>query len=110
MRPPQGEFLVISRTGGSGPGNFIATWGCSINDGILLHEVPCLINPEDESRDYSRCERYLGEKASHGCIRIQRKLTPEGVNMQWLWDNLKVGCKVIIWDEIGGSSPSRRMR
>lgn len=98
---PSGEFLVISRTGGFWSGELYCDMGLRINDGILLHEVPCLINPEDESRDYSRCERYLGEKASHGCIRIQRKLTPEGVNMQWLWDNLGVGCKVIIWDEIG---------
>lgn len=98
---PAGEFLVVSRTGGFWSGNLYCDMALRINDGILLHEVPCLINEEDQSRDYSRCERYLGEKASHGCIRIQRKLTPEGVNMQWLWDNLKVGCKVIIWDEIG---------
>lgn len=98
---PAGEFLIVSRTGGFWSGNLYCDMALRINDGILLHEVPCQINPEDGSRDYSRCERYLGEKASHGCIRIQRKLSPEGVNMQWLWDNLKVGTKVIIWDEIG---------
>ena len=98
---PAGEYIIVSRTGGFWSGNLYCDMALRINDGILLHEVPCQINPEDESRDYSRCERYLGEKASHGCIRIQRKLSPEGVNMQWLWDNLKVGTKVIIWDEVG---------
>lgn len=98
---PAGEYLVISRTGGFWSGSLYCDMGLRINDGILLHEVPCLINETDNSRDYSRCERYLGEKASHGCIRTQRKQTPEGINMQWLWDNIKVGVKVLIWDEVG---------
>lgn len=98
---PAGEYLVVSRTGGFWSGSLYCDMGLRINDGILLHEVPCLINEEDNSRDYSRCERYLGEKASHGCIRIQRKQTPEGINMQWLWDHVKVGVKVLIWDEVG---------
>lgn len=98
---PAGEYWVVSRTGGFWSGSLYCDMGLRINDGILLHEVPCLINEEDNSRDYSRCERYLGEKASHGCIRIQRKQTPEGINMQWLWDHVKVGVKVLIWDEVG---------
>ena len=57
------------------------------------------------SRDYDRCERYLGEKASHGCVRIQRMETPEGANARWLWDNLSrdsgARTKVIIWDDAG---------
>ena len=55
---------------------------------------------------YDNCEGYLGEKASHGCIRVQRKFTPEGINHEWLWKNLSDGTKagqkytkVIIWDD-----------
>lgn len=99
---PAGEFLCISWTGGFWSGSLFCDMGIRICDGIMLHEVPCLI-AEDGTRDYSRCERYLGEKASHGCIRIQREKTPEGVNMKWLWENLsrpKQGMtKVIIWDD-----------
>ena len=38
----------------------------------------------------------------HGCIRVQRQLTPEGVNAKWLWDHLsrKPYTKVIIWDDL----------
>ena len=68
--------------------------------------MPCRFR-ESESRggtirDYSRCERYLGEKASHGCIRVQKEKTPEGVNAKWLWDNLHRTpyTKVIIWDDL----------
>lgn len=105
---PAGEFLMVSWTGGFWSGNLYCDMGMRINGGILVHEVPCqIIDLEDGSqkRDYSRCERYLGEKASHGCVRVQRLKTPEGVNVKWLWDHLnrsqKSATKVIIWDERG---------
>ena len=104
---PAGEFLVVSWTGGFwSEGNLWCDMGMRINSGILLHEVPCRILTDEttgeKKKDYSRCERYLGEKASHGCIRIQKEKTPEGVNAKWLWDNLsrKPYTKVIIWDDL----------
>ena len=104
---PAGEFLLVSWTGGFwSDGGLFCNMGLRVNSGILLHEVPCIIRTDEttgaERKDYSRCERYLGEKASHGCIRVQKELTPEGVNMKWLWDNLprKPYVKIIIWDEI----------
>ena len=104
---PAGEFLMVSWTGGFWAGSLFCDMGMRINSGILIHEVPCLIEKDEktgeETRNYARCERYLGEKASHGCIRVQREKTPEGVSIKWLWDNLhRTPCtKVIIWDEIG---------
>ena len=103
---PAGEYLMVSWTGGFWAGQLYCDMGIRINSGILIHEVPVLIKKDEttgeEIRDYNRCERYLGEKASHGCIRVQREKTPEGVNAKWLWDNLhrKPYTKVIIWDEI----------
>ena len=104
---PAGEYLMVSWTGGFWAGSLFCDMGIRINSGILIHEVPSLLRTNEETgeqtRDYSRCERYLGEKASHGCVRVQREKTPEGVNAKWLWDNLhrKPYTKVIIWDEIG---------
>ncbi len=104
---PAGEFLMVSWTGGFWAGSLYCDMGMRINSGILIHEVPCTIEKDEktgaEIRDYKRCERYLGEKASHGCIRVQREKTPEGVGIKWLWDNLhrSPATKVIIWDEIG---------
>ena len=40
-------------------------------------------------------------KASHGCIRIQRRANAQGQNMQWLWNNLENKTKVLIWDDQG---------
>ena len=104
---PAGEFGIVSWVGAFWSGSLYCDRGLRINSGIMLHEVPCLITVDEatgqEKRDYTRCERYLGEKASHGCIRIQKEKTPEGVNAEWLWKNLsrKPVTKVIIWDEIG---------
>ncbi|MDO4483473.1 MAG: L,D-transpeptidase [Clostridia bacterium] len=103
---PAGEFIAISWTGGFWSGSLFCDKGIRINDGILLHEVPCTIEIQpdgSEKRDYFRCERYLGEKASHGCVRIQKEKGINYVNAAWLWDNLgkKENAKVIIWDEIG---------
>jgi len=102
---PAGEFLMVSWVGGFQAETLWCAYGIRINSGILVHEVP---SREETDRNgvtftsYSRCERYLGEKASHGCIRVQRQLTPEGVNAKWLWDNLhrKPYTKVIIWDDL----------
>ena len=101
---PAGEFLMVSWVGGFQAETLWCAYGMRINSGILIHEVPSRqeTNKAGETyTSYARCERYLGEKASHGCIRVQRQLTPEGVNAKWLWDHLsrKPYTKVIIWDD-----------
>ena len=104
---PAGEFLLVSWVGGFQAETLWCAYGIRINSGILIHEVPSITKVRQSTGesyvDYSRCERYLGEKASHGCIRVQREKTPEGVNAKWLWDNLHRTpyTKVIIWDDLG---------
>ena len=103
---PAGEFLMVSWVGGFQAETLWCAYGMRINSGILIHEVPSRqeTNKAGETyTSYARCERYLGEKASHGCVRVQRQLTPEGVNAKWLWDHLsrKPYTKVIIWDDLG---------
>ena len=103
---PAGEYLMISWVGGFQAETLWCAYGIRINSGILIHEVPSReeVNSKtgEKTVSYRRCERYLGEKASHGCVRVQRQLTPEGVNAKWLWDNLSRNpcTKVIIWDDL----------
>lgn len=42
---PAGEFLVISRTGDSGPGNFIATWGYASTTAFCSTRFPASSTP-----------------------------------------------------------------
>lgn len=97
-----GEYITISRTGGFYSGNMYCDMAIRINGGILLHEVPCKIRA-DGSHDYSSFEGYLGTKQSHGCIRIQRLKNNEGYNHSWLWKNLPLKTRVIIWDDANRS-------
>ena len=101
---PAGEFLIVSRSGGFWSGNMYCDMGLRINAGILIHEVPCLINAENQ-RYYAPFEAALGRKASHGCVRVQQAPNEQGYNMRWIWDNVKVNTKVLIWDDVGRPIP-----
>lgn len=108
---PAGEFMTVSWSGGFWSGNMYCDMGIRINAGILLHEVPCLIS-NSGVRNYAPFEPKLGQKASHGCIRIQQKENAQGLNMKWLWDHLKddqpgdyTRTKVLIWDDAGRILP-----
>ena len=96
---PSGEFLMVSRVGDFPAGNLVCGMGMRIDGGTLIHEVPYIVNESTGYKDYSSQERVLGEKASHGCIRVQRKNNDDGINMTWLWNNIKVNTKVLVWDD-----------
>ncbi len=97
---PSGEYLVDTWVGKFVNGNMMCDLALRINGGCLLHEVPHK-EMADGTRNYTPFEPYLGQKASHGCVRIQRMRNNDGVNMAWLWNNLKRNTKVLIWDDAG---------
>ncbi len=99
---PSGEFLMVSKTGGFWAGNLYCDMAMRINGGCLIHEVPYILNEATDYHDYSSQEPLLGTKASHGCVRVQRKKNDEGVNMQWLWNNIGINTKVLVWDDMPG--------
>ena len=102
-----GEFLLmLPAVGGFNSDNLVCDMGIRFNDGDLLHEVPHTVNG-DGSKNYSTCEPKLGVKASHGCIRVQRRQTPKGTNMSWLWKNIRATkgngyVKIVIWEDWQG--------
>lgn len=96
-----GEYLLTSPVGDFMSGNMTCGMGLRFNSGDLMHEVPHLINA-DGTKNYGYTEPNLGSKASHGCIRVQRRKTPEGINMEWLWDNRVRNTKLLIWEDWQG--------
>ncbi len=96
-----GEFLLTSPVGDFPSGNMTCGMGIRFNSGDLLHEVPHKINA-DGTKNYGYTEPNLGSKASHGCIRVQRRKTPEGVNMTWIWNNRVRNTKLLIWEDWQG--------
>lgn len=102
---PAGEFYLSSKVGEFPSGNLICSYGMRFNNGDILHQVPYIYNEKYDLKDFSACEKYLGEKASHGCVRVQRKANDDGVNMKWIWDNVPTKTKLLIWDDTGRPEP-----
>jgi len=99
---PAGEFLVVSWTGDFKAGSrTIGKYALRINGGTLIHEVLHDVAADGKTKLYTAYEPELGKKASHGCVRVQRRKNEQGMNMLWLWDNLKDHTKVFIWDDKG---------
>lgn len=98
---PSGEFYLSSKVGDFPSGNLICQYGMRFNNGDILHQVPYIYNEKYDIPDYSSCEKYLGQKASHGCVRVQRKAGEDGYNMKWIWDNVPIRTKLLIWDDDG---------
>ncbi len=96
-----GEFLFVSRVGEFRSDNLFCSLAIRFNSGDLLHEVPHVKNA-DGSKNYKNTEPKLGTRASHGCIRVQRLKNEEGINMTWIWDNLKLNTKMVIWEDYAG--------
>ena len=97
-----GEFLLVSPVGGFETEGLHAAMGLRFNWGDILHEVPHSLR--NGTKSYERYEAVLGERASHGCIRVQRKRTPKGTNMTWVWNTLKrrMNTKLVIWEDLPG--------
>ena len=97
-----GEFLYISPTGGFRSDNMFCPMGMKFNDGDLLHEVPYIQRYEGGSKIYSATEPFLGSRASHGCIRVQRRENADGYNMKWIWDHKKDVGRIVVWEDWQG--------
>ena len=101
-----GEFLLCSAVGGFWAGTLWCNYAIRFNGGDLLHLVPSVMLA-DGTEDFSLCESALGSRASHGCIRVQRKENEDGYNHLWIWNNLRnvSRIKIIVWDDDGRKQP-----
>ena len=101
-----GEFLLINMTGQLTSDKLICAYAIRFNGGDEVHEVPHQTN-RDGTYNYKTTEPKLGTKCSHGCIRVQRLKTPEGINMAWIYnlvnsEDLCGKVKVVIWEDWQG--------
>ena len=80
-----------------------AQYATRIKGPYLFHSI--LFNYKGSENPTWASKYNLGSKASHGCIRVQKAANSEGQNIKWLWDNIKVNTKVLIWDDTGRIRP-----
>ncbi len=99
-----GEYVAISWSGGFDAEGMYCAMAIRYNNGDKIHEVPCNILADGTKR-YTKWESQLGQKASHGCIRVARLPNEDGLDQTWLWNNLKRYTKIVIWDDAGRVIP-----
>ncbi|MBQ8537204.1 MAG: L,D-transpeptidase family protein [Clostridia bacterium] len=100
-----GEFFLVSPVGEFPSGKLSCSYGIRFNDGDILHEVPHI--KRGDTKVYETTEPKLGNRASHGCIRVQRLKNQDGINMNWIWNKLyksvaKKNVKLVIWEDYQG--------
>ena len=101
-----GEFLIIyTKTGAlkEEDSGMICSHALRFNAADYIHEVPHKVNA-DGTNNYRGFEENLGNRASHGCIRVQAKKNPAGYNMSVLSSLIKKrsdkNCvKLVIWED-----------
>lgn len=99
-----GEFFLMSKVGTLKSDRLLCDMAIRFNSGDMVHEVPHVVQGDGKTKNYGSTEPKLGTKCSHGCIRVQRYKTPEGINMAWIWSQLKSGSRVkfVIWEDWQG--------
>ena len=96
---PAGAFLTDVHNGSSfAQEGYRYEYQLRYDGGNFIHGVGYV--RESRVRDYSRNQELLGQKASHGCVRVSVTLQ-EGCsfNMYWLWAHLPYHTRVIILDD-----------
>ena len=96
---PAGAFLTDVHTGASfAQEGYRYEYPLRYDGGNYIHGAG--YTRSSRVRDYSTTQKYLGQKASHGCTRVSVTLQ-EGCkfNMYWLWAHLPYHTRVIILDD-----------
>ena len=101
-----GEFLLINMTGQLTSDRLICSYAIRFNGGDEIHEVPTRWTSR-RLLNYNTTEPDLGTKKSHGCIRVQRLPTPDGINMAWIYKRVRDldlcgKVKFVIWEDWQG--------
>ena len=101
-----GEYLIIyTKTGALIDGNMHCDYALRFNAADYLHEVPYILS--GGKKNYNGYERFLGSRASHGCLRVQQKKNARGYNMRELAGLIKKrrdkNCvKIVLWEDYQG--------
>ncbi len=96
---PAGAFLTDVHFGSSfAQDGFRYEYPLRYDGGNIIHAVG--FTREGRGRDYSSNLPLLGQKASHGCVRVSPFIGENSpINMHWLWLNMPYHTRVIILDD-----------
>jgi len=97
-----GAFLTQDRIASFDSEGFRYDHALRIDGGNLIHQTG--YRTVSGLPDFSGQRPNLGQKASHGCVRVDNRVSAEGLNAWWLYANLPPGTKVLVLPETAGSA------
>lgn len=89
-----GAFLTQDRIAEFSSEGFRYPYAVRIDGGNLIHSAGYAL--QNGARDYSVQREELGQKASHGCVRVDNRADDAGINAWWLYANLPRNTKVLV--------------
>ena len=93
-----GVFLTEKHESGFSSGGFRYDYPLRYDGGNMLHRVGW--ETVKRLEDFTQETAQLGQKASHGCIRLPQEAEGGcGINAYWLWTHLPYHTRVIILDD-----------
>ncbi len=92
-----GAFLTEDRIAGFSSEGFRYRSAIRIDGGNLIHETGHRLNAGKPN--FSEQQQALGAKASHGCVRVDNRLSDQGLNAWWLYATLPRNTKVLVLPE-----------
>lgn len=93
-----GTFLTDEHEAGFTSEGFQYDYPLRYDGGNLLHQIGYQM--KKQRKVFTAQTGTLGEKASHGCIRVPMEADPEnGLNMYWLWTHIPFRTRVIVLDD-----------
>ena len=94
-----GVFLLGTRMSNFQRDGHLYCYPIRIDGSHLIHQVGYART--SNGRDFDAEIAVLGQKASHGCVRIDPRSTEEnnGMNCWWVWTHMGHDCKIIVTDD-----------
>ena len=92
----QGAFLTQDRIREFSSEGFRYAYATRIDGGNLIHAAGYQLTGGQRSWHLQQAQ--LGAPASHGCVRVDTRVSGEGLNAWWLYANLPRNTKVLVVD------------
>ena len=94
-----GIYLLGTRMDGFGTDGHTYAYPIRMERLNLIHQMG--YEMKNGERDFSAEMETLGTMASHGCVRVDARITEEnnGINAWWIWTHMGHDSKIIVTPE-----------
>ncbi len=92
-----GSFITAEHMADFGDSGYTYSYPIRYDGGNLIHQLGW--KRKSGKLDFSEQLPYLGQKASHGCVRMENNTGDGEINAYWIYTHIPVGTRIIITDD-----------